>query len=73
MLELVVVKQRQRTHEDENIYSLTLYRKILLAPDLMESLPVKLSEKIITGFGKVTKMPVDLLLGIFIVSFPLIL
>ena len=26
----------------------------------MESLPVKLSEKIITGFGKVTKMPVDL-------------
>ena len=54
-------------------YSLTLYRKILLAPDLMESLPVKLSEKIITGFGKVIKMPGDLLLGIFIVSFPLIL
>lgn len=55
------------------IFTLTLYRKILLAPDLMESLPVKLSEKIITGFGKVTKMPVDLLLGIFIVSFLLIL
>lgn len=73
MVELSSRDKDQRTHEDENIYSLTLYRKILLAPDLMESLPVKLSEKIITGFGKVTKMPVDLLLGIFIVSFPLIL
>lgn len=73
MAELSSCDKDHRTYKDENIYSLTLYRKILLAPDLMESLPVKLSEKIITGFGKVTKMPGDLLLGIFIVSFPLIL